>query len=1057
MEPTAPAATPDGGEAEAPAVATPVVAVVVTCDSGPWLEDALDALGHQDYPNFSVLVIDDNSAEDPTARVAAVLPNAYVRRLALRKGFGAACNEAIDLVEGASHYLFCHDDVAPDPDAVRLLVEEAFRSNAGVVAPKLVDWETPERLLQVGLSVDKSGVPSPLVERGELDQEQHDAVRDVFLAPGGCTLVRSDLFATLGGFDPEMRMYGEDLDLSWRAQVAGARVVVAPAARVRHLEAYTSGLRNGARRTGDPDPQRMRDEIRPLQLRHRLRAVLKNYGLFHLVRVLPQLALLAVVETIYAVLTGRRRTATAIAGAWGWNFRRIGELRAARRRVRESRMMPDAEIRRLQVRGSARVNAFLRGQLAAEDRTRFLTAAGRDIAGSFRDLRTPMLVLGTAVLVLLIGSRELLTGRIPVLGEILPFPHSPASFLRLFVSGWRTTGLGSEGAAPAAYGLLGVAGVVLLGAMGVLQKILVLGALPAGALGAYRLTRNLGSARARLVAAIVYLSFPLPYNALARGRWGGLIAYAAAPWILGRLIRATGIEPFGGRLAGRWRVWHHALPLGLLLALVAAFVPSVALLTVVVAAGIVAGSVLVGRAGASVRALGAAVAALAVVAALLFPWTLEFILPGVSWSTVTGVDMPAVRGLGLGSLIRFETGPVGGAPIGWAFAVAAVLPLLVGRDWRLTWAVRSWAVALMCWGVALAGGRGWLPIPLPSAEVVLAPAAAALALAIALGLVAFEIDLPSHRLGWRQLASIVAAAAVVAATLPVFAAAVDGRWEMPRNDVGRQLTWMPDQRGRGAFRVLWLGDPEALPLQGWQLAEGVAYGTSRSGAPDATVLWPGSDDGATRLVPDAVNVARRSETTRLGHLLAPMAVRYLVVPTGRTSGANAARPEVAGELATALDLQIDLRKLESDPGLTVYENTAWAPARARLSDDARETIGRTGLEAARTTELGGLQPVLPRERSPFRFEGSVRDNSSVYLSEASSSSWKLEAGGRSARRQKAFGWANAYDVEDGGRATLRYRTSPLRFLAIAVEVLVWLYVLHTAADLRRRHRRETAA
>ncbi len=58
--------------------------------------------------------------------------------------------------------------------------------------------EAPRKLLQVGLSADKVGVITPLVERGELDQEQHDRVRDVFAIPGGCTLVRADLFASLG-------------------------------------------------------------------------------------------------------------------------------------------------------------------------------------------------------------------------------------------------------------------------------------------------------------------------------------------------------------------------------------------------------------------------------------------------------------------------------------------------------------------------------------------------------------------------------------------------------------------------------------------------------------------------------------------------------------------------------------------------------------------------------------------------------------------------------------------------------------------------------------------
>src|SRR4051794_14577662 len=179
--------------------APPVVAVLVACDPGPWFEETLAALAEQDYPRLSVLVVDVGHQGDITERVAPVLPRAFVRRLPPGTGFGPAANAVLDSVQGASHFLFCHDDVAPAPDAVRLLVEEAFRSNAGIVTPKLVDWRSPERLLAVGMSADKTGAPADLVERGELDQEQHDGVRDVFVAPGGCTLVRSDLFVSLDG------------------------------------------------------------------------------------------------------------------------------------------------------------------------------------------------------------------------------------------------------------------------------------------------------------------------------------------------------------------------------------------------------------------------------------------------------------------------------------------------------------------------------------------------------------------------------------------------------------------------------------------------------------------------------------------------------------------------------------------------------------------------------------------------------------------------------------------------------------------------------------------
>ena len=93
------------------------------------------------------------------------------------------------------------------------------------------------------MTVDKGGSVVDRVQPNEIDHGQHDAVRDVFVAPGGSTLVRADLFGELGGFDPAIVAMGEDLDLCWRAQVVGARIIVAPDARVRHLEELAAGSR----------------------------------------------------------------------------------------------------------------------------------------------------------------------------------------------------------------------------------------------------------------------------------------------------------------------------------------------------------------------------------------------------------------------------------------------------------------------------------------------------------------------------------------------------------------------------------------------------------------------------------------------------------------------------------------------------------------------------------------------------------------------------------------------------------------------------------------------
>src|SRR6202161_1274132 len=131
-------------------LAPPVVAVIVTCDPGPWFAEMLRAFAAQEYPELSVLVLDAGGAEDPSATVAAELPGAFVRLLGVNRGFGASANEALTMVEGASHFLFCHDDIAPAPDAVHQLVEESYRSNAGVGAPKLVSWDDPGGTLALG-------------------------------------------------------------------------------------------------------------------------------------------------------------------------------------------------------------------------------------------------------------------------------------------------------------------------------------------------------------------------------------------------------------------------------------------------------------------------------------------------------------------------------------------------------------------------------------------------------------------------------------------------------------------------------------------------------------------------------------------------------------------------------------------------------------------------------------------------------------------------------------------------------------------------------------------
>ena len=91
----------------------------------------------------------------------------------------------------------------------------------------------------------------------------------------------------------------------------------------------------------------------------------------------------------------------------------------------------------------------------------------------------------------------------------------------------------------------------------------------------------------------------------------------------------------------------------------------------------------------------------------------------------------------------------------------------------------------------------------------------------------------------------------------------------------------------------------------------------------------------TSPIGDALQIARQGGTARLGRLLAPMAVRYVVVPKRLATGEGAGTRPVPASLTRALGSQLDLRVLPSDPAVDVYENVSWGGGRALLPPTVR--------------------------------------------------------------------------------------------------------------------------
>ena len=1013
-------------------------------EPGEWFDDCVASLAAQTYDRLGVLFV---LAGDPSTYpalesvVSDHLDVAQIVHAPDTKGYGDAVEQGLaEFAANAKLLLLCHDDVALAPGAVSILVSEAVESNAGVVGPKLVDWMEPRVIQSVGFATDKFGTPIPLAERGDLDQEQYDAVDDVFSVASACLLIRADLYEMVGGYDKDMSFYGDDLDLCWRVQAAGARVLVAPDAVVRHRDALPS-------RADVDDGERLKS-------RHRLRTVLSGYGGFRTARILPQHILLTLVQGIAALLGGRIGRLRNLISAWTWNLSRSAAIFRRRRELASFRQLSDGDFRELQRGGSYWLTRAVATRIGSEQRESAV-ALGDTLRKS--SIRVPVAFAGVLGIVLLFGSRTLIFSDIPAVGQLARFDSSPGDLVGEWWSGWWSTGLGTQDPPPFGYALLGVVGYVFFGAMGVLRKVLLLSLIPLGVFGAFSIFKSGGSLQARLATAAVYLMIPVGFNSLAGGSWYGLIIYAATPWIMLQLGRGHGVAPFREADTGGVTVVPQVLRLALLLGVVGAFVPPLWIVVAVMLAGLVAGALVAGSLNGTTRMVSIVAPAAGLAVALHLPWFLGVSFPRAQWAPFVAAGSSDVGDLSLRQLLLFDTGRFELTALLIGLAFSAVFVLIVGRAWRLVWGIRVWVMSLGAWGALWVAEFGLLPFPIPEPGVLLPIAAVGMAMAVGLGVMAFEADLPAHNFGWRQILTVASALGVLIGAIPLVNAAADGRWNLPRADLGSRLSFLDNevteaefeaginQPVDGAYRVLWIGDPKVLPGAGSPLDDQMAFLTTDNGDIDITDQWVGRVDAATSLIPDAIDSAVAGDSSRLGSVLAPMGIRFIII-VERSAPApfdDEALPP-SERLASALSGQLDVRGISTvNRAVQVFVNDAFFPVRsAGLVVDPARPRPET--------------PVLLTRDGAVRFEGRVESEEVVFVGNAPSSGWQLEVGGIPAPQQTAFGWANSFQPESGGEAVLTFKGSSAWLLARLAQIVGWIALIGIILALRSRNERRRA-
>jgi GT2 family glycosyltransferase len=1019
-----------------------VVSVMVVHEPGDWFDETLRSLAAQDYPSLRSLFLltPDSDAElnETTTRIRRILPSAFVRELPDNVGFGAAVNDVLRLVEGDNgFFLVCHDDIALDPRAVRIMVAELFRSNAGIVGPKLTDWDQPRLLQHVGLGLDRFGEVDPLVEPGEVDQEQHDAVRDVFVLPSACMLVRADLFRALSGFDPAISFHGDDVDLCWRAHLTGARVVIAPDARVRHRERLVE------RR---PDLNH-----RTLQSRNRMRTVATLTGGSRLLGRSVQLVLLTLVEVVIGLFTGRLAEALASLRALAGLMPRSGSIISRRRAIRGQRVVPEREVLGLQDRGSSRLTSYMRGKETA-------TFVGAD--STVRRWREasfgPPLAWFCVIAAVVVGSRAMIRHGVPPVGEMLAFPASPRDLLSDYRSSFDPRSFGATAAVPTGWAAVSVLSVVSLFRMPLLMTMSVVGLTLLGALGAWRLATVFPATRARIAAMLVYVGTPLIPGVLGRGDWSALVWFAALPWLIHLMRRVAGIDTAdpaatddlvdgvaGVDLRHRLRAAAFA---SLVLALAAAFAPVVIVLFAAAGALLALATLLVGGAWRVAAWFAVGTLTTSLVAVLLnLPWALDW-----TWAEMTGVRPSGGSGRPVWEIASLAPGDARFGVLAIAFYLPVVAALAITRAWRLTWSGRGAALVVAFGAVAVLAERDQLGFAAPRTTLLASPVALGLALCAGALAGGFQSDVLSRGFGWRQPVAVLANAAIVLGLVPAVLSVGDGAWDAPRTPLSTLLaSQLPVDPVGGDYRVLYVGDPQLMPVPGREYRPGMAYAVVDAGPLDFTDRFATPATTSDQAVERALDLIANGSTLRAGRLLAPHGIRFVVVPEtdGVTSTEDDPIPLPSG-LVAAIQNQLDIGWVPGQPSLHVFVNEAWMPVGAQLTGVTAEASQQAGEDVLVRADLSQATPTMSGVDAEPAATGEVAPGV-VHLAVPFDPRLTLSVDGQSLEGRPGFGGvATDFDVAVAGRGVVGYERDSSRSIWLGVQLVLWLAVLAIGAGAR---------
>jgi GT2 family glycosyltransferase len=220
----------------------PIAVVILNWNGAGLLQEYLPSVCQYTPGELADVIVADNGSTDSSVEVLKKeFPEVHTILFPENYGFAEGYNRALSEVE-SEYVLLLNSDVEVTEGWWQPLVEVLdTQSDVAAVAPKLLAASERDRFEYAGASggfIDYLGYPfcrGRILSTVERDEGQYDDRRDIFWASGAALCCRRQLFVELGGFDADFFAHMEEIDLQWRMQLAGWRIVVEPRSHVYHL------------------------------------------------------------------------------------------------------------------------------------------------------------------------------------------------------------------------------------------------------------------------------------------------------------------------------------------------------------------------------------------------------------------------------------------------------------------------------------------------------------------------------------------------------------------------------------------------------------------------------------------------------------------------------------------------------------------------------------------------------------------------------------------------------------------------------------------------------